>query len=135
MVIYAATHESQANGTRDPRWAWRLFMSVGMVLCASMSYADEAHQIPFVEGLTVMRAVVSASQGDYETVNVFSDLTAASVKVTRSGEAPEIPARFERSRFRAPYGGGICAVPGPFVGTFMKQIRRNFPARRRNFPL
>src|SRR5579859_4569033 len=51
--------------------------------------ADDGHQVPLVEFLTVMTAIVSESQGDYEAVKVFRDLTPATVRVTVSGEAPD----------------------------------------------
>jgi outer membrane protein OmpA-like peptidoglycan-associated protein len=66
-----------------------VFLFAGAALWAPSSYAEETHQIPFMDGLTVMTAVVSASQGDYEAVKVFSVLTPASAKVTISGEAPD----------------------------------------------
>jgi len=65
------------------------FLWTAATLWAPSAYADEAHQIPFVDGLTVMAAIVSADQGDYEAVKVFSLLTATSAKVTISGEAPD----------------------------------------------
>jgi len=51
--------------------------------------ADDSHQVPLVEFLTVMTAIVSESQGDYEAVKVFRDLTPATVRITVSGEAPD----------------------------------------------
>ncbi len=51
--------------------------------------ADDSHQVPLVEFLTVMTAIVSENQGDYEAVKVFRDLTPASVRITVSGEAPD----------------------------------------------
>ena len=51
--------------------------------------ADEDHQVPLVESLTVMTAIVSENQGDYEAVKVFRDLTPSSVRITASGEAPD----------------------------------------------
>jgi outer membrane protein OmpA-like peptidoglycan-associated protein len=51
--------------------------------------SQEAHQIPLVDRLTVMTAFASESQGDYEAVKVFSDLSPTSFKLTTSGEAPD----------------------------------------------
>jgi outer membrane protein OmpA-like peptidoglycan-associated protein len=51
--------------------------------------ADDGHQVPLVEFLTLMTAIVSESQGDYEAVKVFRDLTPATVRITVSGEAPD----------------------------------------------
>ena len=51
--------------------------------------SKETPQVPLVTGLTVMSAVASSRLGDYETVKVFSDLTATSAKVTISGEAAD----------------------------------------------
>jgi len=51
--------------------------------------ADDGHQVPLVEFLTVMSAIVSDSQGDYEAVKVFRDLTPATMRITVSGEAPD----------------------------------------------
>jgi outer membrane protein OmpA-like peptidoglycan-associated protein len=56
---------------------------------SSTCLADDSHQVPLVEFLTVMTAIVSESQGDYEAVKVFRDLTPASVRITVSGEAPD----------------------------------------------
>ena len=51
--------------------------------------ADDIHQVPLVDRLTVMTAVVKESQGDYEAVAVFGDLTPVSFKITASAEAPD----------------------------------------------
>jgi outer membrane protein OmpA-like peptidoglycan-associated protein len=51
--------------------------------------ADDSHQIPLVDRLTVMTAVESESQGDYESVKVFGDLTPASFRIAASAEAPD----------------------------------------------
>ncbi len=51
--------------------------------------ADDSHQVPLLELLTVMTAIVSESQGDYEAVKVFRDLTPETVRITVSGEAPD----------------------------------------------
>jgi outer membrane protein OmpA-like peptidoglycan-associated protein len=51
--------------------------------------ADDSHQVPLVEFLTVMTAIVSENQGDYEAVKVFRDLTPATVRITVSAEAPD----------------------------------------------
>jgi outer membrane protein OmpA-like peptidoglycan-associated protein len=51
--------------------------------------ADDGQQVPLVEYLTVMTAIASETQGDYEAVKVFRDLTPASVRITVSGEAPD----------------------------------------------
>lgn len=51
--------------------------------------ADDGHQVPLVEQLTVMTAIVSESQGDYEVVKVFRDLNPATLRITVSGEAPD----------------------------------------------
>src|SRR3979490_190588 len=51
--------------------------------------ADDIHQVPLVDRLTLMTAVVKESQGDYEAVAVFRDLTPVSFKITASAEAPD----------------------------------------------
>jgi outer membrane protein OmpA-like peptidoglycan-associated protein len=51
--------------------------------------ADDMHPIPLVDQLTVMTAVVSERQGDYEAVAVLGDLTPVSFKITASAEAPD----------------------------------------------
>jgi outer membrane protein OmpA-like peptidoglycan-associated protein len=51
--------------------------------------ADDGHQVPMVEFLTVMTAIVSDEQGDYEAVKVMRDLTPDTVRITVSGEAPD----------------------------------------------
>ncbi len=51
--------------------------------------ADDSQKIPLVDQLTVMTAVVTESQGDYEAVKVFRDLTPVSVRITASAEAPD----------------------------------------------
>ena len=60
----------------------------GAALC-SPSLADDAQQIPLVEGLTVMTSIASKIQGDYESVKVFRDVTPASVRITIAAEAPD----------------------------------------------
>lgn len=50
--------------------------------------ADSSSQIPLVVGLTTMRAV-SGPLGDYETVQVLEEISRASFKLVRSGEAPD----------------------------------------------
>jgi len=51
--------------------------------------ADDGHQVPLVEQLTVMTAVVSENQGDYESIKVFRELTPTSVRIAGSAEAPD----------------------------------------------
>jgi outer membrane protein OmpA-like peptidoglycan-associated protein len=51
--------------------------------------ADDSHQVPLVEQLTVMTAVVSDSQGDYESIKVFRELTPISVRIAGSAEAAD----------------------------------------------
>jgi len=51
--------------------------------------ADDSHQVPLVEFLTVMTAVVSENQGDYESIKVFRELTPISLRVAASAEAPD----------------------------------------------
>jgi outer membrane protein OmpA-like peptidoglycan-associated protein len=51
--------------------------------------ADDAHQVPLVEQLTVMTAVVSENQGDYESIKIFRELTPTSVRMAGSAEAPD----------------------------------------------
>ena len=55
---------------------------------AQAAAAESPNQIPFVIGLTTMRAV-SGPLGDYETVQVLDEITAGSFKLVRSGEAPD----------------------------------------------
>jgi outer membrane protein OmpA-like peptidoglycan-associated protein len=51
--------------------------------------ADDSHQVPLVEFLTVMTAIVTDSQGDYESIKVFRELTPISVRIAASAEAPD----------------------------------------------
>ncbi|MEP6885254.1 MAG: OmpA family protein [Gammaproteobacteria bacterium] len=82
--------------TRGNPW-WQRVMLVMLVMLwgapALMLWAparaEEIHQIPLVDGLSVMSAFASDRQGDYEVVKVVSDLTPASFKLTASGEAPD----------------------------------------------
>ncbi len=70
-------------------------MRVGILLAflalewiAQTAAAEPPNQIPFVVGLSTMRAVSSPS-GDYETVQVLNEITQGSFKLVRSGEAPD----------------------------------------------
>ena len=56
---------------------------------SSPSLADDRHQVPLVDQLTVMTAIASESQGDYEAVKVFRDLSPATLRITVAGEAPD----------------------------------------------
>jgi outer membrane protein OmpA-like peptidoglycan-associated protein len=55
---------------------------------ASAAVPPDAHPIPYIDGLTVMRAT-SLNGADYETVGVLGEATPASVKWTMSAEAPD----------------------------------------------
>ena len=82
MKIHSATHRV--------RWWVRLDVRVASALLFWVpAPAEEIHQIPLVDGLTVMTAFAGDSQGDYEAVQVVSELSPASFKLTASGEAPD----------------------------------------------
>jgi outer membrane protein OmpA-like peptidoglycan-associated protein len=59
------------------------------LLLGALGHAQEPHQVPLVERLTVMTAFASQDQGDYEAVQVFGDFSPTSFKMTGSAEAPD----------------------------------------------
>jgi outer membrane protein OmpA-like peptidoglycan-associated protein len=84
MGTVTASRPISPRATRARRWLW----CVPLFAWGSLRAAEE-HQIPLIEGLTVMTAVASERQGDYETVQVVSDLSTDSFKMTISAEAPD----------------------------------------------
>jgi len=96
MSAAATSRAVSPRVRRGKRWhgegwharACRSLWVVPMLAWGTCRAADE-HQIPFIEGLTVMTAVASERQGDYETVQVVSDLSDDSFKMTISAEAPD----------------------------------------------
>ncbi len=72
-----------------PWWERVLRWATPVLMLWSAASAEEIHQIPLVDGLSVMSAFASDRQGDYEVVKVVSDSTPASFKLTASGEAAD----------------------------------------------
>lgn len=67
-----------------------MFASIaGAAALCGPCVAEDSQKIPLVDLLTVMTAVATESQGDYEAVKVFRDLNPVSLKITVSGEAPD----------------------------------------------
>ncbi len=78
------------SGTHGARWLARVTLwTAPALLLWAPARAGEVHQIPLVDGLTVMTAFAGDRQGDYEAVKVVSELSPASFKLTASGEAPD----------------------------------------------
>jgi outer membrane protein OmpA-like peptidoglycan-associated protein len=71
------------------RAAPALLLWAPALLLWAPAHAEDIHQIPLVDGLTVMTAFAGDRQGDYEAVKVVSELSPASFKLTASGEAPD----------------------------------------------
>ena len=77
-------HALRGRGWQLPA-AWVL----PALLMGAPCRAQAPHQVPLIDRLTVTTSIASDSQGDYEAVKVFSDLSATSFKLTVSGEAPD----------------------------------------------
>jgi outer membrane protein OmpA-like peptidoglycan-associated protein len=65
----------------------RVFALLIALLAAGHADALEAERVPFVAGLTTVRAT-SEARGDYETLRVVDEITAAGYRITASGEVP-----------------------------------------------
>lgn len=82
----------QTRGPKACRVRW-LERATVWVLPALLMWApcraQSPHQVPLVDRLIVTTSIASESQGDYEAVKVFGDLSATSFKLTVSGEAPD----------------------------------------------
>jgi outer membrane protein OmpA-like peptidoglycan-associated protein len=87
MRIATFNHSRSTPHRRAPA-AFASIVLASAGLCGASLAADD-HQIPLVDELTVMTSIASKIQGDYESVKVFRDVTAASVRITIAAEAPD----------------------------------------------
>lgn len=64
-----------------------VFTIATFVACQLACAADESTRVPFVKGLTTVRAATSPV-GDYETLRTVTDISDKSYRIVTSGEAP-----------------------------------------------